>query len=63
MNYQEYNFHFDPNAAPTGTSSGSSTDPWLSGSAGTCIGDACCSTGQTWSSSLAQCVGASTVKV
>ena len=61
MNYQEYNFHFDPNAAPTGTSSGSSTDPWLSGSAGTCIGDACCSTGQTWNASLNQCIGTSTV--
>jgi hypothetical protein len=62
MNYQEYNFHFDPNNAPTGTSSGSTTDPWLSiSSAGTCIGDACCSTGQTWDASINQCIGNSTV--
>ena len=62
MNYQEYDFHFDPNAAPTGTSSGSTTDPWLSGiSAGTCIGNACCSTGQTWDASINQCTGTSTV--
>ena len=62
MNYQEYNFHFDPNDAPTGTSSGSTADPWLSGiSTGTCIGDACCSTGQTWDASLNQCTGTSTV--
>jgi len=62
MNYQEYNFYFDPNAAPTGTSSGASSDPWLSSSSmGTCIGDACCSTGQTWDASLNQCTGTSTV--
>jgi hypothetical protein len=62
MNYQEYNFHFDPNAAPTGTSTGSTTDPWVSNSSiGTCIGDACCSTGQTWDASLNQCIGTSTV--
>ena len=63
MNYQEYNFHFDPNVAPTGTSSGSTADPWISNSssAGTCIGDACCSTGQTWDASLNQCIGTSTV--
>ena len=62
MNYQEYNFHFDPNAAPTGTSSGSSSDPWLSISGGgTCIGNNCCSAGQTWDASLNQCIGNSTV--
>ena len=57
MNYQEYDWYFDPNA-----SSGSATttsDPWLStsfGTLGTCIGQACCSTGLVYDSSSNQCV-------
>jgi hypothetical protein len=55
MNYQEYDWYFNPNAAPTG--SGSSEDPWLSGiNVGTCIGDACCSDGLTYNSSMNQCI-------
>ena len=51
MNYQEYEWYFDPNAAPKGSSS--STDPWLSGvNFGTCVGDACCSEGLTYDSNL-----------
>jgi len=61
MNYQEYNWYFDPNAAPSDSSS-SSTDPWLSlAMPGTCIGEYCCSDGQTWDASLNQCIGNSTV--
>jgi hypothetical protein len=60
MNYQEYNWHFDPNSAPSG--SASSTDPWLSSSNyGTCVGDACCSNGLIYDNSLNQCVPSSTV--
>ena len=60
MNYQEYDWYFDPNAAPSG--SASSTDPWLSLNAhGTCIGQMCCSDGQTYDSDLNQCIGDSTV--
>jgi hypothetical protein len=59
MNYQEYNWYFDANSAPTG--SGSSKDPWISGvNAGTCIGDACCSTGLSYDSTLNQCVPSTT---
>jgi hypothetical protein len=56
MNYQEYNWHFDPNSAPTGSSS--SSDPWESATStyGTCVGDACCADGLTYDSSLNQCV-------
>jgi len=61
MNYQEYNWYFDPNAAPSG--SASSTDPWLTYDMGSCVGQECCSTGQTWDASLNQCVGDSTVVV
>lgn len=61
MNYQSYDWYFDPNAAPTGSSS--STDPW-SGSIdlGTCVGEYCCSAGQTYDPSLNQCIGDSTVE-
>jgi hypothetical protein len=60
MNYQEYNWYFDPNSAPSG--SASSSDPWLSNSIpGTCIGQSCCSDGQTYNSKINQCVGTSTV--
>jgi|694.fasta_scaffold37049_2 hypothetical protein len=60
MNYQAYDFYFDPSKAPKGSSTGE--DPWLSMKApGTCVGEYCCSTGQTWSADLNQCVGTSTV--
>jgi hypothetical protein len=60
MNYQEYDWGFDPNSAPTG-STGSSSDPWATGSnLGTCVGDACCSSGLTYDASMNQCVTSST---
>jgi len=46
MNYQEYDFYFDPTTAPKGNSNGD--DPWLSMKMpGTCVGEYCCSDGQT----------------
>lgn len=58
MNYQEYNWSFDANSAPTGSSN--TNDPWASASTnidfGTCIGDACCSNGLIYDSSSNQCV-------
>lgn len=63
MNYQEYEWHFDPTTAPsvaTTTSSTSSNDPWMSQTATTtCVGDACCSSGMTYDASMNQCVPAS----
>jgi hypothetical protein len=63
MNYQEYNWYFDPNAAPgISSSSSSSSDPWANNSiTGTCVGQTCCSQGQIWDVSLNQCTGSSTV--
>jgi hypothetical protein len=59
MNYDEYNWTFNPALAPTGGSS-TSSDPWLSnasvGALGTCIGQACCSVGQVYDSTSNQCV-------
>jgi hypothetical protein len=59
MNYQEYDWYFDPNAAPTGSSS--TSDPWsITTNFGTCIGDSCCSDGLTYDSSMNQCVASTT---
>lgn len=58
MNYQAYDWYFDPNTAPTSTSE-SSEDPWKSKTAsnfGSCVGDACCSDGLVYDSSSNQCV-------
>jgi hypothetical protein len=55
MDYQSYDWYFDPTSAPT--SSGSGEDPWMSTlDYGTCIGDACCSPGLVYDFSLNQCV-------
>jgi hypothetical protein len=59
MNYQEYNWNFNPDLAPTGGSS-TSNDPWLSnasvGALGTCIGQACCSSNQVYDTTTNKCV-------
>jgi hypothetical protein len=54
MNYQAYQWNYNPNL--DASSNTSSSDPWLSSSStGTCVGDACCSTGMTWDSSSNTC--------
>jgi len=57
MNYQAYDWYFDPSTAPTSTST-STKDPWESKSYnfGGCIGDACCSDGLEYDSGLNQCI-------
>ena len=60
MNYQAYDWYFNADAAPT-ASLDDDTDPWASNAMGTCIGDACCSNGQTYDESINQCIGNSTL--
>ena len=56
MNYQEYDWYFNPDTAPKASST-SSTDPWAKSiGGGTCIGDACCSDGLVYDSELNQCL-------
>lgn len=58
MNYQAYNWGFNPNDAPTGSSDTSDTsDPWAPKSRNglTCVGDACCGDGMVWDSSSNMC--------
>ena len=62
MNYQEYDWYFDPNAATSGSTT-VAADPWLStssGTLGTCMGQACCSTGQVYDTTSNQCVDTTT---
>jgi hypothetical protein len=60
LNYQKYDWGFNPATAPK--SSSVSSDPWASlQMPGTCIGEACCSDGQLWDPSIDQCIGTSKI--
>ena len=62
MNYHEYDWFFNPAWAPDRTGGVGLDDPWLTTiRKGTCVGQACCSDGQIWDSTLGQCIGTSTV--
>jgi hypothetical protein len=58
MNYQEYDWYFDPKKASNISSSSSNTnDPWQTTlSIGTCVGNHCCSVNTTYDASLNQCI-------
>jgi len=56
MNYQEYNWNFDPRSAPTVDTSSSGTDPWGSGLSLTCIGQQCCDTGYIYDPDANKCL-------
>lgn len=60
MEYNEYDWFFDPSNAPK-PSTKVATDPWLNTNIGTCIGQECCSSGQTYDDSINQCIGDSSV--
>ena len=56
MNYDAYNFPFNPNSAPTSNGS-EPDDPWAADLAlGTCVGEECCQEDQTYDATLDQCV-------
>ena len=53
--YQTYDWYFVPNTSTS--TGGESSDPWGGGvNYGSCIGDACCSPGLTYDTSINQCV-------
>lgn len=60
LNYQAYNWPFNPSTAPKGSSSG--TDPWGIDADGSliCIGDACCSTGMVYDTTTNKCIADTT---
>jgi len=55
MNWDEYNWYFDKNNAPSDSTEGTQSDPWKSISV-TCIGSACCYDGSTYDSEKNICV-------
>ena len=57
MNYQEYDWGFDPSSVrATPIAAASTSDPWANAqsASGTCIGQGCCSDGLSWSKTLNQ---------
>lgn len=56
MNYDEYNWSFNPSSAPKETVGEGEGDPWDAGLLGTCIGEACCQSDQVYDTTLNQCV-------
>ena len=59
MNYQEYDWGFDPSSVrATPMAAASTNDPWANAqsASGTCIGQGCCSDGLSWSKTLNQCI-------
>jgi len=56
MNFDEYDWAFDKNAAPKGDGS-ERVNPWdLSGMSLTCVGAQCCTEGMTYDKSIKRCV-------
>jgi len=57
MDYQEYDWNFNlKNAPAVNTGTPSATAPWTSSaSTATCVGQQCCSTGETYDASMNQC--------
>jgi hypothetical protein len=59
MNYQEYNWYFDPNNVSTTSTTTTVKDPWggaIDMNLGTCVGDSCCSDGLVYDTDMNQCV-------
>jgi len=58
MNYNEYNWFFNPNNVDTSTSTSDTTNPWIAPVApiiGTCVGQDCCSDNQTFNTDTNKC--------
>lgn len=57
MQYQEYDWNFDPDKAPKAPANASSKDPWaLSGGGNICIGQQCCDLDYTYDSVQNKCL-------
>jgi hypothetical protein len=60
MDYQEYDWYFDPNTGPPPATTTVTDDPWGSLPQPVCIGSDCCSSTEVYDSSLNQCVASTT---
>lgn len=55
MNFDEYDWSFNPNSAPTETKTTTGTNPWPEFNM-TCIGAECCTNGTTYDENIKKCV-------
>lgn len=60
MDYQSYDFYFDPSGAVKAVTNGvgidaSNNDPWKAKAVASCVGSACCAAGVNWDASNNQC--------
>jgi hypothetical protein len=55
LNYDEYDWNFNPGVVDLSDDSGSSENPWESKIVGGCYGEACCSSGQFYDSDARIC--------
>lgn len=56
MNYNEYDWNFNPDNVDTSTSDSDPIDPWERPNIGQCVGAMCCSDNQTYDPDLNKCV-------
>lgn len=59
MEYQEYDWYFDPNSGPPPATSTVTSDPWGNLPQPVCIGAECCSSTELYDTSLNQCIPSS----
>lgn len=56
MNYQQYQWDFNPNDVPNSSSNGPSVDPWAGGVSTVCVGAQCCNQYETFDANLNKCI-------
>jgi hypothetical protein len=56
MNYQQYDWGFNPNNLPTSSTTGPNVDPWSGGTSTVCVGAQCCNQYEMFDTSLNQCI-------
>jgi len=56
MNYQQYDWGFNPKNLPTSSTTGPNVDPWSGGTSTVCVGAQCCNQYEMFDTSLNQCI-------
>jgi hypothetical protein len=59
MDFSQYTWSFDPAKGPKADINATKTNPWATAAMtanGTCIGEACCQTGEHWNEAINKCV-------
>lgn len=56
MNYQQFDWNFNPKNAPSSSTNGPTVDPWSGGVSTVCVGAQCCNQYEMFDTSLNQCI-------